>query len=436
MSTVHVGLLDQKIENSQVVSWDINKIGGLPAWICTESSPSVPECKNCGQISSLISQIYCPLGGSEYNRCIYLFACPRDCSKQQHGWRVFRSMKHDSTYHPESEQATEISQQPSKCVDDFWSQDQDDWGGESDKWGVEPSELDDGSHVLPPYQESADQPAESDCGVACSETIEVLKPEIVNHDSGCPGSNGCLLQNNLETSSALPDDHQDTEESAVEETLSLADAERWNALAKLLNTKLEQDCSPTKLNSNRTIVFEPYYLSVVDEPAAKVEEVNDHVSHLIRNYEKSEGKQLHTMISDRPTSKAKDSSSEFYEKTELKHGDRIFYKFMKRLQRCPQQCIRYDRGGDPLLVSHLQDQPVSPCPHCGQRRIFEFQLLPPLIPFLRTVDGTPCEVEFGTVLVYTCEQNCWPADRDSTCKLDLLEESIVFQEDPDIHLYR
>ena len=34
------------------------------------------------------------------------------------------------------------------------------------------------------------------------------------------------------------------------------------------------------------------------------------------------------------------SSSEAYEKTTAKHGDRIFYKFHKRLSRCPEQVLR------------------------------------------------------------------------------------------------
>lgn len=33
-------------------------------------------------------------------------------------------------------------------------------------------------------------------------------------------------------------------------------------------------------------------------------------------------------------------SSEAYEKTTTKHGDKMFYKFHKRLSRCPEQILR------------------------------------------------------------------------------------------------
>jgi len=35
------------------------------------------------------------------------------------------------------------------------------------------------------------------------------------------------------------------------------------------------------------------------------------------------------------------SSVEAYEKTITKHGDKMFYKFHKRLGRCPEQVLRY-----------------------------------------------------------------------------------------------
>ena len=41
------------------------------------------------------------------------------------------------------------------------------------------------------------------------------------------------------------------------------------------------------------------------------------------------------------TSNCIGSSSEAYEKTTTKHGDKTFYKFHKRLSRCPEQILRY-----------------------------------------------------------------------------------------------
>lgn len=47
-----------------------------------------------------------------------------------------------------------------------------------------------------------------------------------------------------------------------------------------------------------SVVFEPHYICVVDEPHDQSESF-DHVTDLIRNYERSEGKQLEALIHDR-----------------------------------------------------------------------------------------------------------------------------------------
>uniref|UniRef100_A0A8C9NEG2 Programmed cell death protein 2 C-terminal domain-containing protein n=1 Tax=Serinus canaria TaxID=9135 RepID=A0A8C9NEG2_SERCA len=40
-------------------------------------------------------------------------------------------------------------------------------------------------------------------------------------------------------------------------------------------------------------------------------------------------------------------------------------------------------------------------------------------------------VEFGTVIVYTCERSCWPTNHQTP-----LEEFIFVQEDPDQRLFK
>ena len=34
------------------------------------------------------------------------------------------------------------------------------------------------------------------------------------------------------------------------------------------------------------------------------------------------------------------TGSEKYERTEIKHGDKVFHKFQKQTAACPQQCVR------------------------------------------------------------------------------------------------
>lgn len=55
--------------------------------------------------------------------------------------------------------------------------------------------------------------------------------------------------------------------------------------------------------------------------------------------------------------------------------------------------------------------------------IFEFQVLPTLIPKLRlTCDGKDgARLEYGTVLVFTCRRSCWTPDANSR------KETIILQ---------
>lgn len=98
---------------------------------------------------------------------------------------------------------------------------------------------------------------------------------------------------------------------------------------------------------------------------------------------------------------------------------------------------------------------IPSCDSCGERRIFELQLMPALVSVLnidtnrKTAskldnsadcgepeirrEGLEClgseSIEFGTVLVYTCSQSCWSEDAS------FLEEFVIVQSDPDQHLF-
>eukprot|EP00727_Mastigamoeba_balamuthi_P000007 m51a1_g10002 putative programmed cell death protein 2 (371) ;mRNA; f:78349-79754 len=90
--------------------------------------------------------------------------------------------------------------------------------------------------------------------------------------------------------------------------------------------------------------------------------------------------------------------------------DKLFERFTKRLQRAPDQVLRYDRGGKPLWHNDkgLLEGEAPKCGVCGGDRVFEMQVLPQLLQLL----GLPAEgdLDFGTLAVYTCRNSCQPAD--------------------------
>ena len=84
---------------------------------------------------------------------------------------------------------------------------------------------------------------------------------------------------------------------------------------------------------------------------------------------------------------------------------------------------RYQWDSTPLLIAGKRLPAPLACQYCGAPRVFELQLMPPLVYLLRTSSGV--EVELGTVLVYTCSKSCWQVG-SSAC-----EEYIYVQSEPE-----
>eukprot|EP00116_Pleurobrachia_bachei_P006597 sb/3466859/ len=133
--------------------------------------------------------------------------------------------------------------------------------------------------------------------------------------------------------------------------------------------------------SNNSSWFKPYYLYVEPERDVSVSKHHTAVE------EEGEG--------------AGGGGGEKYEKTDVK--DREFYKFYKRLSLCPEQCLRYDVGGKPLLLPSTN---IPRCDLCHGPRQFELQLMPALISILRPFSGPRRSLDYRTVGVYTCANDC------------------------------
>ncbi|KGL90350.1 Programmed cell death protein 2-like, partial [Charadrius vociferus] len=176
-------------------------------------------------------------------------------------------------------------------------------------------------------------------------------------------------------------------------------------------------------------VFQPFYISVVDEEDYTGFLDTDHADKLLREYQQREGVDLKQLMSE---SFAGEGNNEKYEKSEVKGRDHTFHKFMKRISVCPEQILRYSWGGQPLFITCPPaniDKGIPACGNCGSSRIFEFQLMPALVSMLQS--DSDLSVEFGTAVVYTCERSCWPTNHQTP-----LEEFVFVQEDPDQRLFK
>uniref|UniRef100_A0A8C5KTN5 Programmed cell death 2 n=1 Tax=Jaculus jaculus TaxID=51337 RepID=A0A8C5KTN5_JACJA len=93
-----------------------------------------------------------------------------------------------------------------------------------------------------------------------------------------------------------------------------------------------------------------------------------------------------------------------------KHESReeyIFQKFKTQIALEPQQILRYGRGIKPLWISGEnipQEKDIPDC-RCGSKRIFEFQVMPQLLNYLKA-DRLGKSVDWGVLAVFTCAESC------------------------------
>ncbi|KAG2186486.1 hypothetical protein INT44_002708 [Umbelopsis vinacea] len=109
------------------------------------------------------------------------------------------------------------------------------------------------------------------------------------------------------------------------------------------------------------------------------------------------------------------AGDEIYENTEV-DVDQAFLKFQLRVQLYPEQVIRYTRteygqeDAEPLWVSDKgKPDPkvdVPACSACGAERTFEFQILSTLLNFLGVSHVATDSLDWGSLYVYTCKDNC------------------------------
>ncbi|KAB5518116.1 programmed cell death protein 2 [Coniochaeta sp. 2T2.1] len=103
--------------------------------------------------------------------------------------------------------------------------------------------------------------------------------------------------------------------------------------------------------------------------------------------------------------------------------DSTFQKFADRVGQNPDQVIRYEYGGQPLLYAKGDEvakmmgeigsdgkvkaaRGMPRCQNCGSRRIFEVQLMPVAIEELEAEEDGLDGMDWGTVIVGVCERDC------------------------------
>jgi len=113
-------------------------------------------------------------------------------------------------------------------------------------------------------------------------------------------------------------------------------------------------------------------------------------------------------------------------------ADKQFQKFKEIINRDPEQVLRYHYGGSPLWVSteHQANPEDIPYCSCGAKRLYEFQILPQLLNYLNLDSINGKSIDFGTLAVYTCADNCPASTKYSAefiWKQDFSDVNVKFQ---------
>ena len=220
-----------------------------------------------------------------------------------------------------------------------------------------------------------------------------------------------------------------------EENSWLNDQSDWNDDEILSNEKIKEEKNLIKeemvdeknefviLNEDATEFIQPYYLEVeLEDQTENSIKLDSHVDELLKNYKLKESTEK----------KNNDKDTNEYSKIDETdildnyNNDVLTYRFYKKLKLASSQVIRYSWNQAPLLNSSNINLDERNCNQCGSSKVFELQLMPALINYLRFENSNQLNLDFASVLIFTCKQNC-------SIKMLTKESYLVLEEnDPNI----
>eukprot|EP01006_Ploeotia_vitrea_P044237 TRINITY_DN66820_c1_g1_i1.p1 TRINITY_DN66820_c1_g1~~TRINITY_DN66820_c1_g1_i1.p1 ORF type:complete len:491 (+),score=224.87 TRINITY_DN66820_c1_g1_i1:50-1522(+) len=442
---VTLGVPGAWIDESDAAATDVytNKAGGQPDWYGTELVEGVDRkrlcCGVCGRKMFLLVQVYAPVQ-TVAARTLYVFACNNgECGNRPGSFKVLRTeiahsalsgsdgtadeqarpavdvqavlaelhstsvsssaaskltpqqLVEQREHHERQKQASE-QQKKKKVIEDnieTYNTLNNDWGMGSVWDDSSDSDADDASAGAASKDESKEQ----------SDRIAAL-----------------LAQRNAsDQSSSRPKQNNSTSSGAGRGTSNIKKKKK-----KTKKQQPKQQSSSASAATNTANAFTSFYLVDQAEPAPK------------QNAEQAKAQKLYESYLARESNEEKQSSgssnlssswNESYERT----GHEEFTRFSQRVARQPEQCLRYDLHGQPLLAAPLRLQfaskakashksrnssgdggvptaVVPPCELCGSRRAFEIQLTPNLLNDMVYADESADAdgMDWVTVLVFTC----------------------------------
>ncbi|KAJ2133394.1 hypothetical protein GGH19_000773 [Coemansia sp. RSA 1807] len=426
-----------------------SKLGGRPQWL--DNTSAIPEAALCGQCGSAMAQLaqaYAPLDGSPYDRVLYIWACcRRACTGKPGAARAVRAHLLNAEYALKLAKQNKPAMKQKKpsvlagglfgstasptvaAAVDFGSV----WRSGSDL--TDSTAQNDSLFTGPLFGKKA--PSNANDVPSCKHTAETQSKSLFEP---------------LFSEPKLPKTEQGLSSSRSGKD-SLAVEKLSAGLGQIaISSEKSQSEWPTNMESvaAQYLAFETETLADDAQIHQRYRAEIDQALDLAAEASCRKGKGSQAAGSSEP-----DWSEERYERAVLPKGtDMAFSRFTYIVEKNPEQVMRYQFGGRPLLYTTQDDtaralgagtdsadddddddtmctdeyltNKLSPCPHCGGQRVFECQLMPALLTVLELpvhmADATVSTkerlagselmrafdmgLEFGTMLVYVCAADC------------------------------
>ncbi|CAN4106489.1 unnamed protein product [Withania somnifera] len=185
---------------------------------------------------------------------------------------------------------------------------------------------------------------------------------------------------------------------ALSEAASLASKSKKPNHDRKLTAKTSSPVCASRVIDKKLPVIPCFYIYAEEEKFSKKDAsvCSKNISSSIKDHEND------------PDSQDETWEVEDYEYDRALNADRVYLKFKKRVDAYPEQCFRYSYGGKPLLASRDAGDPGT-CGLCGAARLYEMQLMPPLLYFLQEAVSEKEKHALDnwnwmTLIVYTCSQ--------------------------------
>ncbi|KAA8910468.1 programmed cell death protein 2 [Sphaerosporella brunnea] len=353
----------------------ISHLGGEPVWLHPDSPADarLAKCANCNRLMTLLLQLNGAIEQSPHERMFYVFACKeKTCRRKKGTVRAIRGVKVSKDWEEKVSRAATVREEERRRSEE-------------------------------------------------RRKVEAAKPKAGDLLFGNGGLGNAGGVNPFSTGSSGGANPFSTSTAAAQNPFSTKPATQMETLAKSFADALKIS-QPVAEPAPEPLLYGP------SEPWPSPLPHKFPLFYLDADYE--------TLVPEKPMEQKMEvlmdegsgsdtlpvSSSD----ADDGHLDVAFQKFADRAGQNPEQVLRYERGGTPLLYSYDDDvaktlldsrkdysaRKIPACSGCGKRdRVFEFQLMPHAISVLEgdslSLDG----MEWGTILVGTC--TCVPKVRDA-----------------------